>query len=66
MSKMILKFLYLPLAILAVTAAGSIFAELNNVLLFENKYNLSPKVVNWFSFALNASVLVGVIPSMLY
>jgi hypothetical protein len=64
--KPFLKFLYLPLAILACTAAGSIFAELNSFLLFESKYNLSPAVVNWFNFAVNASVLFGVLPSKLY
>ena len=61
-----LKFMYLPLAILACTAAGSIFAELNSFLLFESKYNLSPKVMSWFSFAVNASTLFGVLPSKLY
>jgi hypothetical protein len=39
--KPFVKFFYLPVAILACTAAGSIFAELNNFLLFESKYNFS-------------------------
>ena len=64
--KIFLKFLYLPLAILACTAAGSIFAELNNFLLFESKYNFSSSVVNWFNFAVNASVLFGILPAYLY
>ena len=64
--KVFLKYMYLPLAILACTAAGSIFAELNNFLLFESKYNFSPQVVNLFTFTLNASVLFGVWPSYLF
>jgi ABC-type iron transport system FetAB permease component len=64
--KPFLKYAYLPLAILVITAAGSIFAEVNNFLLFESKYNFSQTVISWFSFAVNASVLFGVLPSYLY
>eukprot|EP00347_Sterkiella_histriomuscorum_P000271 403376522 len=75
----ILKLLLFPLAIIAAIAAGSIFAELkylfftlfiyhyySNFLLYESKYSIDAQTVSWFTFAVNASALVGYVPSKFY
>lgn len=66
MLKVFMKFLYMPLSILACFAAGSVFLIQSSSLLVQAKFSYSSSVMNWFTFAVNASILTGIVPSKLY
>ncbi|CDW91191.1 UNKNOWN [Stylonychia lemnae] len=62
----VFKLFIFPLAIIACIGGGSIYTELNNIFLYQSKYSIDPKTMNWFYFAVTASNLFGIVPSRLY
>lgn len=65
-SNPLLKYAVMPLSILAILAAGSIFVEFNHIEVYKHKYNLDDQTVDWLGFAVNVSILVGILPALLY
>ena len=61
-----MKLLYMPLAITAAITAGNVFILQNSAILFDAKYGKSSSMLNWFSFAVNASLFLAILPAKLF